>query len=134
MASAGRRGKCSLARHAPLRQVAFELGQQLRPTGIAHECSVEGVAGEFNEHPVVQAEPVLDGLEVRSDVGARLSRIETQEVVNQEFELALREILSDVEDLDVAEAISRLNLQLVALQAAQQTFVNTQGLNLFDYL
>ena len=73
-------------------------------------------------------------LEVRTDVGARLSRIETQEVVNQEFELALREILSDVEDLDLAEAISRLNLQLVALQAAQQTFVNTQGLNLFDYL
>jgi flagellar hook-associated protein 3 FlgL len=39
-----------------------------------------------------------------------------------------------VQDLDYAEAISRLNLQLVALQAAQQTYVTTQRLTLFDYI
>lgn len=73
-------------------------------------------------------------LEVQTDVGVRLSRIDTQETINEEFDLSLRTALSDVQDLDFAEAISRLNLQLVALQAAQQTFVTTQGLSLFDYL
>ncbi len=73
-------------------------------------------------------------LQVQTDVGVRLSRIDSQEAVNEEFDLSLRTALSDVQDVDYAEAISRLNLQLVALQAAQQTFVTTQGLSLFDYL
>jgi len=42
--------------------------------------------------------------------------------------------LSDIQDVDYAEAISRLNLQLTALQAAQQTYVKVQGLSLFNYL
>lgn len=73
-------------------------------------------------------------LEVQSDVGVRLSRVESQQVINEEFNLQLQTTLSDVQDLDYAEAISRLNLQLVALQAAQQTFVTTQRLTLFNYL
>jgi flagellar hook-associated protein 3 FlgL len=72
-------------------------------------------------------------LEVQSDVGVRLNRIESQQAINEEFNLQLQTTLSDVQDVDFAEAISKLNLQLVALQAAQQTFVSTQGLTLFDY-
>ena len=73
-------------------------------------------------------------LEVQTDVGVRLRRIDNQEQINADFELSMRKALSDVQDLDFAEAISRLNLQLVALQAAQQTFVTTQRLSLFDYI
>ncbi|MEM0955691.1 MAG: flagellar hook-associated protein FlgL [Pseudomonadota bacterium] len=73
-------------------------------------------------------------LEVQTDVGVRLGRIDTQEQINADFDLSMRQALSDVQDLDFAEAISRLNLQLVALQAAQQTFVTTQRLSLFDYI
>ena len=54
--------------------------------------------------------------------------------MSEDFALQLKETLSDVQDLDYAEAISRLNLQLVALQAAQQTFVRVQGLSLFNFL
>ncbi|MEO1079339.1 MAG: flagellar hook-associated protein FlgL [Pseudomonadota bacterium] len=72
-------------------------------------------------------------LQVQTDVGVRLARLDTQDEINADFDLTLRETLSDVQDLDFAEAISRLNLQLVALQAAQQTFVSTQQLSLFDY-
>jgi len=39
-----------------------------------------------------------------------------------------------LQDLDYAEAISRLSLQTTALQAAQQTFARVQGLNLFNFL
>ncbi|WOJ93292.1 flagellar hook-associated protein FlgL [Congregibacter variabilis] len=73
-------------------------------------------------------------LEVQSDVGVRLNRIESQQSINEEFNLQLQTTLSDVQDVDFAEAISKLNLQLVALQAAQQTYVTTQGLTLFNYI
>ncbi|MDX2464264.1 MAG: flagellar hook-associated protein FlgL [Porticoccus sp.] len=73
-------------------------------------------------------------LEVRADVGVRQSRVENQLNINESFTLQLQGTLSDIQDLDVAEAISRLNLQLTALQAAQQTYVKVQGLSLFNYL
>lgn len=72
--------------------------------------------------------------ETRAELGARLNRVETQREVNEGFTLQLQETLSEVQDLDYAEAISRLNLQLVALQAAQQTFTRVQGLTLFNFL
>jgi len=42
--------------------------------------------------------------------------------------------LSNTEDLDLAEAVSRFEQEMVALQAAQQTFNMVQGLSLFNYL
>lgn len=73
-------------------------------------------------------------LEVRSDVGVRLSQVDNQRSINESFTLQLQDTLSDIQDVDYAEAISRLNLQLTALQAAQQTYVKVQGLSLFNYL
>lgn len=73
-------------------------------------------------------------LEQQADLGVRLNRIDSQRDSNDAFTLQLQETLSDVRDLDVAEAISRLNLQLVALQAAQQSYVRIQGLSLFNFL
>ena len=73
-------------------------------------------------------------LEVRADVGVRMSQVENQLNINEDFTLQLQDSLSDIQDLDYAEAISRLNLQLTALQAAQQAYVKVQGLSLFNYL
>jgi flagellar hook-associated protein 3 FlgL len=73
-------------------------------------------------------------LEIRSDVGVRLSQVDNQRSINESFTLQLQDTLSDIQDVDYAEAISRLNLQLTALQAAQQTYVKVQGLSLFNYL
>ena len=64
----------------------------------------------------------------------RLNRIDSLRESNDAFTLQLQETLSEVRDLDVTEAISRLNLQLVALQAAQQSYVRIQGLSLFNFL
>ncbi|MEM1404369.1 MAG: flagellar hook-associated protein FlgL [Pseudomonadota bacterium] len=79
-------------------------------------------------------EAIGNVLEVRTDVGARMNRVSAQQSINEDFNLQLQTALSDVQDIDYADAISRLNLQLVALQAAQQTFVTTQRLSLFDYI
>jgi flagellar hook-associated protein 3 FlgL len=73
-------------------------------------------------------------LEVRGQVGARLNTIDDQKSANDAFTTQLQQTLSNVQDLDYAEAVSRLNRQLLGLQAAQQAFVKVQGLSLFNYL
>ncbi len=71
---------------------------------------------------------------IRAGIGARLNNLETLEEINQDFKLQMDTVLSETQDLDYAEAISRFNLQLTALQAAQQAFVKASGLSLFQYL
>ena len=73
-------------------------------------------------------------LEVRSGLGTRLNAVDNQKDLNDAFALILETTRSEVEDLDYAEAVSRLNRQLLALEAAQQTYVKVQGLSLFNFL
>jgi flagellar hook-associated protein 3 FlgL len=72
--------------------------------------------------------------DMRTRGGARLNSIDEQKSINDEFILTLQSALSDTEDLDLVEAVSRFEQELVALQAAQQTFNMVQGLSLFNYL
>jgi flagellar hook-associated protein 3 FlgL len=72
--------------------------------------------------------------DIRTRGGARLNSIDEQKSVNDEFILTLQSALSNTEDLDLAEAVSRFEQELVALQAAQQSFNMVQGLSLFNYL
>lgn len=73
-------------------------------------------------------------LDTRASIGARLNALDQQEAVHDKFILDTQANLSEIQDLDYAEAISRFNIQLVALQAAQQAYVKVQGLSLFNYL
>ncbi len=73
-------------------------------------------------------------LEVRARVGARLNTVDKQLDINESFTLQMKQGVSEIEDLDYAEAVTRLNLQLVGLQGAQQTYMKIQGLSLFNYL
>jgi flagellar hook-associated protein 3 FlgL len=71
---------------------------------------------------------------VRAKIGARLNALDTQKEVSEELILQSEKTLSSIQDLDYAEAISRLNLQLAGLQASQQAFTRIQNLSLFNYL
>lgn len=71
---------------------------------------------------------------IRSQVGSRLKAMDAQEELNDAYTLQLQSTLSRLEDLDYAEAITRLEQQTLGLQAAQQSFVNIQGLSLFNYI
>ncbi|MDT8405742.1 MAG: flagellar hook-associated protein FlgL [Methylococcales bacterium] len=73
-------------------------------------------------------------LEVRTSVGARLRSLDNQENFNADFILDTQVSLSATRDVDLTEAITRLNAQNVALQAAQQTFTRVQNLSLFNFL
>lgn len=70
----------------------------------------------------------------RTDLGGRLNAVETQTAQNDAQRLRLQTRLSEIEDLDYAEAISRFQLQQVALQAAQQTYAQLSRLSLFDFI
>lgn len=70
----------------------------------------------------------------RSRVGARMNVSETAKLQNENVALLSTKTLSQLEDLDYAEATTRLTLQNVVLQAAQQSFVKISNLSLFNFL
>lgn len=74
----------------------------------------------------------IDG--ARAGIGTRLNVVESEMNINESLVVQAQGSLSLVEDLDYSEAITRLNRQSVALQAAQQSFVKIQQLNIFQYL
>ena len=72
--------------------------------------------------------------DTRAKIGARMNAIDDQKGANEAFGLATAQVRSTLEDLDYAEAISRFNQQLTALQASQQAFIRVQDLSLFNFL
>lgn len=72
--------------------------------------------------------------DTRAKIGARMTAIDDQKAANESFALAVADVKSSLEDLDYAEAISRFNQQLTALQASQQAFIKIQDMSLFNFL
>lgn len=73
-------------------------------------------------------------LDVQARVGARMNTLDTQKSTSGDLSVQNQAAISQLSDLDMPSAISKLNLQAVALQAAQQTYIKVQGMSLFDYL
>jgi flagellar hook-associated protein 3 FlgL len=73
-------------------------------------------------------------LDIRAQVGSRLSAVDSQQNINADLDLQNKSLLSQVKDLDYADALSRLNLQMTGLSAAEKAFAQTSGLSLFNYL
>lgn len=71
-------------------------------------------------------------LKVRSGTGIRLASLDTAGDAREGTGISLAESLSQLRDVDYAEAASRLTLQLTALEAAQKTMMRIQGHSLFD--
>jgi len=57
-----------------------------------------------------------------------------QKDVLEETQLRLKSTLSEIEDLDYAEAVSRMNKEMMGLEAAMGSFAKISGLSLFDYI
>lgn len=73
-------------------------------------------------------------LGVRAEVGTRLSAIDNAQDALADRKVELETTTSQLRDLDYAEAVSRMNQQLVGLQAAQASYSRISQLSLFDYL
>ena len=67
-------------------------------------------------------------------IGARMNVAESTETFIDDVTLVNTAVISQIQDLDYPEALSRLTLQSTIMDAAQQSFVKIRGLSLFNYL
>ncbi|MEN2994862.1 MAG: flagellar hook-associated protein FlgL [Thermodesulfovibrio sp.] len=70
----------------------------------------------------------------QSIIGARLNKIETTTYYNLEVKTNINQTLSNDQDADALEAISKLNQTMTVLQAMRITLSNFFSSNLFDFL
>ncbi|MFL0798699.1 MAG: flagellar hook-associated protein FlgL [Cellvibrionaceae bacterium] len=73
-------------------------------------------------------------IETTSTIGARFNTLESTKNLHLDTDFVSREILSELQDLDYAEAASRLAAQQLVLEAAQASFVRISQLSLFSRL
>ncbi|OBX35390.1 flagellar hook-associated protein 3 [Halomonas elongata] len=73
-------------------------------------------------------------LTVRASMGARLNELDVVDAVSDNRMLNYEQTLSDLVDLDYAEAISEYSLRQIGMQASQKTFADLKGMSLFQYL
>jgi flagellar hook-associated protein 3 FlgL len=66
--------------------------------------------------------------------GSDQTVVQSQLDVLGETALRLKSSLSDIEDLDYTEAVTRMNKEMMALEAAMGSFSKISGLSLFDYI
>jgi flagellar hook-associated protein 3 FlgL len=70
----------------------------------------------------------------QADVGSDLSVVESQSAIVDEQLLRLKGLESDLQDVEYAEAVTRMQKEMLVLQAAQSSFAQLSKMSLFNYL
>ncbi|GKT11113.1 MAG: flagellar hook-associated protein 3 FlgL [Thiomicrorhabdus sp.] len=124
---------------------ALSLAQYDDGSGNTPDSNILNVLIEM-ERNLVSGEPLTDDIvadisssiakltQVRSEIGGRQNRIESQYDAGENFKLTLTERKSSLEDLDVIAGISDFTRTENALEVAQQVFSKVQSLSLFNYI
>jgi flagellar hook-associated protein 3 FlgL len=73
-------------------------------------------------------------LTVRASVGSRLNELDYLDSSGEDLNVQYAATLSELQDLDMVEAISRFTQQQMTLEAAQKSFKSISGLSLFNYI
>lgn len=73
-------------------------------------------------------------IRTQTEIGGRMNALESTGQFLEESALYAKDIRSQLQDLDYAEAISNLSFQSFVLEAAQLSFAQTSRLSLFDRL
>jgi flagellar hook-associated protein 3 FlgL len=121
----GSEARAAVARLQPLDNAGQPAGAsiQIRPEYLSADRMVAAF-GDATSHLAGQ----------RAEAGAVAAQVDRQKEALSARSLQLDTAVSNLEDLDVAKAITRLQDLLLSQQAAQQTFVKIQSSNLFDYI
>jgi flagellar hook-associated protein 3 FlgL len=78
---------------------------------------------------------LLNGMSLaHADIGTDMNVVDQQTSVIEDTILNIKTNLSTVEDLDYADAITKMNQQMLSLEAAQSSFSKIAQLTLFNYL
>jgi flagellar hook-associated protein 3 FlgL len=67
-------------------------------------------------------------------LGADRNAIEQENTIIESNVLNLKSTLSSIEDLDYSEAVSRMNREMLAMEAAMNSFSKSTQLSLFDFM
>jgi len=70
----------------------------------------------------------------QAQAGTDMKVVEQQRAVLDDTKLTLKTALSNVEDLDMAVAITQMQKQMLSLEAAQASFAKVSQLSLFNYI
>lgn len=73
-------------------------------------------------------------LAVRASVGTRLQEVDALRNMGDDLKIQFQQSLSQIQDVDYAEAISNLTQQKLYLEAAQKSFMTVSNLSLFNLL
>ena len=99
------------------------------------------IAGVENSNSSQIQQGITDVTQVHNNLNLSLAQngadqkvVQSQMDVLDETALRLKSTLSDVEDLDYAEAVTRMNKEMMALEAAMGSFSKISKLSLFDYI
>ena len=84
---------------------------------------------------VGELDDLMQGVSLaRAEIGTNLNVVDQQNSVIEDTTLNLKTTLSSIEDLDYASAITKMNQQMMSLEAAQSSFAKVSQLNLFNYI
>lgn len=73
-------------------------------------------------------------LGIRAGIGTRLQEMDTLQGLGEDLAVQYQQTLSQLQDVDFAQALAALNQQQVYLEAAQKSFVKVSSLSLFEYM
>jgi flagellar hook-associated protein 3 FlgL len=95
----------------------------------------KSLLGNSINQSLVSIDEAIDNiLTVRANTGTRLRALDNQQEINSSHLLHLKQIQSEIKDLDYTEAVTRLNLRLTGLEASQKAYSKVQNLSMFDYI
>jgi flagellar hook-associated protein 3 FlgL len=84
---------------------------------------------------ICEIDTLQQGLsDATAQVGTDLNVVDSQNNVLDEITLRLKTTMSDIQDLDYTEAITKMNKDQLALEAAQSSFAKISKLSLFNYI
>lgn len=111
-------------------QAASFFGALNQLIGAVKSSDAAGITRGIND-----ANQMLDGVNLAlAKTGSDQQVVQQQLDVLQQTTLRLRTSLSEVQDLDYATAVTKMNKEMLALQAAMSSFAKVSGMTLFDYI
>ena len=90
---------------------------------------------DFMNRGLGELNDLSDGVSLAiAGVGSDMNVVTSQRAVLEETRLQLQTVLSELEDLDYTEAVTKMQKQMLALEASQASFAQISRLSLFEYI
>jgi flagellar hook-associated protein 3 FlgL len=121
---------------------AIRTNEDGSPQGVSFFQSVQDLVSavgnsdrELMNRGLKELEDLSFGISLsQARVGSEMNVVDNQRSVLEETRLQLQLVLSEAEDLDYTEAVTKMQKQMLALEASQASFAQISRLSLFEYI